>query len=365
MKVLSYFESAEVSLRSILIPLFDKNGLGKEAELARHALKLGQKSIKFILPDTGKIIDDGWKGLNGGILKLPFPVVLIEYEATEAMAGVGTHGMDASDTGKKRIIIAEEVENGFNLYHMHSVDIYAHSKIMGKWAVLPVCYKVRRNNDNIEFKQESHEKVKKDRLDHLMGMTLEDFKARGDMPDFLVKKLEEDPSLLDKLKQAFPLLAKDLENVPKAASKPFTVKGISVDIEPFVTQNMDYSMLLQMQQDMEPEFLVVMELLEALSCSNVHHTDVKRTMIRNKKTKRMAPVDKYSYKILTIDVTREDGLVETEEVDHVVRDRREHLRRGHIRNQPYKGGVIKKIWINPVIVNKGNPRLDKDYKIIA
>lgn len=99
---------------------------------------------------------------------------------------------------------------------------------------------------------------------------------------------------------------------------------------------------------------IVCELLEALSCSNVSYKKNPRAITKDKKR----PLMYDEFYTLMVDSGGSGNNSGTNNLCAASgspgRHVREHLCRGHIRNQPYKDGVIKKIWINAVVKGAGN-----------
>lgn len=112
--------------------------------------------------------------------------------------------------------------------------------------------------------------------------------------------------------------------------------------------------------EFESYALDVLALIEVLSCSNVEE---KVCVAKKTRDKPAAFYD--SYKVLTL----KSASVHTsgEYIEGNGCPKREHLRRGHIRKQPYKSrGTIENIWINSVVINagKGFGKVEKDYKVV-
>lgn len=106
----------------------------------------------------------------------------------------------------------------------------------------------------------------------------------------------------------------------------------------------------------------IMELLEALSCSNVSHEPIPRKKgLSGISAKNMA-LPMYENRRLVINANRKDSNRKDNGVivigGHA--SPREHLRRGHIRN--LQDG--RKIWVNSCVVGAAaNGRIDKTYVI--
>jgi len=93
-------------------------------------------------------------------------------------------------------------------------------------------------------------------------------------------------------------------------------------------------------------------LLNVLACSNVSTHRVNKKKEHSGKPK---PYD--SYWELVVERKEYDATG----IERPHRSPREHIRRGHVRKQPYKEG-IKSIWIQPTLVNPGTPgKIYKDY----
>lgn len=108
------------------------------------------------------------------------------------------------------------------------------------------------------------------------------------------------------------------------------------------------------------EARVVLGLLNALACSNVHTERQAPSKVRAAMLKKGAlPFD--SYHILTVDVPRGPSklLSGSGAIEHH-RSPREHLRRGHIRRL----ADGKRIWVNACLVSAGNGgKVSKDYAV--
>jgi len=83
----------------------------------------------FAIPDTGKFLDDNAKGLLDSKIRLPYPVMTIEYFCKD----LSNSGIDVIDCSvyknDKTVILATEKDNGFNMVIM--------SQSNGKWAIHP------------------------------------------------------------------------------------------------------------------------------------------------------------------------------------------------------------------------------------
>lgn len=110
-------------------------------------------------------------------------------------------------------------------------------------------------------------------------------------------------------------------------------------------------------EDMTAEVLAVIELLAALSCSNVHAEDVDPPQALNKARTRRGKAPFFTYKILTIEANRPKGQGVSGVADRL--SPRVHLRRGHIRHLERRN-----VWVNAAVVgDKSKGMVVKDYAV--
>lgn len=103
---------------------------------------------------------------------------------------------------------------------------------------------------------------------------------------------------------------------------------------------------------------VVLNLITALSCRNIH-TETCVKPVHKKRQIKWGAIPFDEYKILTVEVPQEQAT--PGDGTHEGRSPREHLRRGHIRRLPDHN-----IWINATIVNPGAAgKLHKSYRVFA
>ena len=142
---------------------------------------------------------------------------------------------------------------------------------------------------------------------------------------------------------------------------------VSFGILPLTDDGMTYRLLgdgweVNARVDIMDECRAVLEVVEALSCSNVGFSDHFSSAKPNLKQKKgKIPFD--SYRVLTVQTSNSDSSKEpikgTSHDGHA--SPREHVRRGHIRR--YASGL--KIWINNTIVNPGSGgKIMKTYSIV-
>lgn len=281
----NYFAQAKESINKKLIPNYEKLGMFAATDFTKDLLKHSKNAVKFTLPINGKFIEDNLKGLDGSILKLPYPLILMEY-AVQSQAPVKAGQVRSS----KRIIIAEEIDNEIRVYSIHNKDLKNNKNKMEEWKAVLGYISVKQITNNITINSSS----------------------------------------------LFPNLVEGIELK--------VVRGV-----PNTTLYAKVSNLIH--SDIIDEVMVLFNMLEALSCSNVNIVNEKRP--NNQNISKPANLQNV-YKVLSINSTKLSSSAKTtENVGEYTKEsskRRQHTRRGHIRNQRYKD-CVQKIWINPVIVN--------------
>ena len=107
----------------------------------------------------------------------------------------------------------------------------------------------------------------------------------------------------------------------------------------------------------------VLELCEALTCSNVEIGTLQEASPKNNKRIMQGKLPILETKTLVINTHRQAGAGRGGGGSHT--SPRQHLRRGHIRflqSDRYKNKQGQKIWINSTVVgNEG--KIDKTYEV--
>lgn len=112
----------------------------------------------------------------------------------------------------------------------------------------------------------------------------------------------------------------------------------------------------EIMHDITTEIGVLLEFLEAMSCSNVGTTVHQEAAKNNEKRVRQGKVPVWETKILTVEVPRTAGRGVSQGGSHA--SPKQHLRRGHIRRLPSGN-----IWVNSCVV--GSPENGNVEKIYA
>lgn len=87
-QVFNYAAKARRFIEGTLVGMHKRAGLDGDAHSAEFIGDLIGHAIHFHLPDSGRILDDELRGLWGEEVRLPYPIVTIEYRAAgETMPG--------------------------------------------------------------------------------------------------------------------------------------------------------------------------------------------------------------------------------------------------------------------------------------
>ena len=282
-----------------------------------------KNSVHFALPDTGVIFDDGYRGIRGEEVRLPFPSITLEYYFPYGNGQLEKGQLYSS----KRLILATEYTSeqvaleypeydfDFGEPDMMWIAVYGASFIPEDdfWGVEPFGWLMPSAWDR-QF-------VKKD------GKTV------------FTQRFQDSREGVGVNGYVLPLMKSILEKVYEQEGE--------IGIQDCV-------------KDIGNETATILELCEALSCSNVHHRVIESIdPAVNQRRIRDGKVPMYETRTLWIDVPNFDNVsVEWQGGTH--RSPRQHLRRGHIRNI-HSG---KKVWVNATVVGaKENGMIKKDYAI--
>lgn len=265
----------------------------------RHIAKLFGKAIleqmkqavHFSLPDGGLIFDDNLRCIIGRTIKLPYPIITIEWHNSLAEK---SHNFIFD----KHVVLAIDRETDIEIWScFHIKD--------GKW--LPAFYGIELDvnawmygppENNYKF----YEK-------HPSGFMLANLPCR-DVPHHGLLDIAE-----------------------RTGMSAYEIRGKGV---------------------------FVLNLIEALSCSNVRHEPLEPVDQRkNARRIKAGKLPIYETRILTIETGKQTKAGICLGGSHS--SPRQHLRRGHIRRLPDKN-----VWVNPCVVGRAeNGVIDKQYHVKA
>lgn len=110
-----------------------------------------ESTQKFILPNTGRILDDDMKAVPS-VLRLPFPVIEIEYTCITNSIGLPEQelGKERTERAVKRIIIAKEYEEYIAVFSIVKYEYSSNKDDI--WVFFPYCAVLAKNNPEKAFK---------------------------------------------------------------------------------------------------------------------------------------------------------------------------------------------------------------------
>lgn len=287
--------------------------------------------VHFALPDTGSIFDNDKKGIRGEKVRLPFPKITIEYYCPDI-----EEKDEDSVWASKRLVYAQEVMTKDLREKIEAAKVDQQDI-------------VRRAVSNFEDE------------DTWIIVRAAVFYPHLNMwhPDVIGWVM---PSSWDQ--EIFHNLVPITDRGTDYSDGESRMHGFPVSLCPDMleqSQNVDDKDALECaMKDIASEVSAVLELCEALSCSNVHHEIIEPVNHAvNQRRVRNGKVPMYETRTLWIDVPGADkGSSEWQGGTH--RSPRQHLRRGHIRN--LQSG--KKVWVNATIVGaKESGFIHKTYGV--
>lgn len=280
-------------------------------------------SVHFALPDTGVIFDDQYRGIRGEEVRLPFPSITLEYYYPNRTEPLEKDHVWSS----KRLILATEYTTEAISLEYPEYDFEIGDPDMVWIAVYGASY----------FPQEKFWAVEP--FGWLMPSAWDRKFTKSNGESIFANRYEDINNKIGVNGYAVPLTKSILNKV--------------YEIE---KENGIYACL----KDIVSETASILELCEALSCSNVHHHVIEEiNPAVNIRRVRDGKTPLYETRTLWIDVPGVEG-TSTEWQGGTHRSPRQHLRRGHIRN--LQSG--KKVWVNATIVGaKESGFIHKTYGV--
>lgn len=300
---LNFLRQAEQDLEDRWLP-FARQAHPLDARSCENMLKLARTAPKFVLPRGGRVFNDRLRGLPD-VLRLPFPAIVIEYEGEIDGQGIVERVYQRAPVScPKRIVVACQHGERIIVRAIFFIESDQLPGRRGVWTATPYFFELSPSGDQNPPEAPTFQ-----------GMPI----------------LQE---ALSKRSEAIP----QLERLALTAHATGTMAEALTGEKWFETAYLD----------MLDEISTVLELIEALSCSNVRHEALPVRKLNKAAARRGAlPFDEY--RILTVQPTGErsasDGPGSGSPNGH--RSPREHLRRGHVR--VYQSG--KRVWVNNTVVN--------------
>lgn len=311
---LNYAAKAEKSIREFSINVLKKKS-EKDYKSVSLFLKLFENAQHFALPDGGKIIDDQLKGIENTEVRLPYQAITVEYyidrnENENAPQKVVVYAFEI-DLSNGQFSFIKEGLNSQNIDVNYAIDIYSAWEIDNEWILLP-------GNLIVPSLSET---------EYMKNHCIQQNKNTDSKPLFMGSMLINTPWL-------FELMYGGPES--------------------------DKILYERAHSNLSTSARAVLELLEALSCSNVKA--VPRNKVDHSKNRRRIKKGKlpiYETKILTIEVPN-SAAKQSIRTGTKKNSPRQHLRRGHIRR--LSSG--KNVWINACVVGSTEIGvIDKSYNV--
>lgn len=287
-------------------------------------------AVHFALPDNGQIFSDKLRGIRGEKVRLPFPKITVEYYSDNI--NIKEDGAWAS----KRLIYAEEV-----------TTLQLHEKLKTTKGGLEQNIN-RFDDDDIWIIVRSAAFFNDYNIWHpdVMGWVLSPDWDRP-LANTVFDDIYHEPDYeTDEDDDGLRMYGFPVSTCPQILNDSIKEHGEEAAKSAI--------------KDIGTEVSALLELCEALSCSNVKH-EVMQTFHPNINQRRIrdGKTPFYETRTLWIDVpggSKDSG-------DHqggTHRSPRQHLRRGHIRRLP----TGKKVWVNAAVVGaKESGLIKKDYAI--
>ena len=328
---INYAAQAERGLRAWTSSRVDYEYREEDIYSSEMLARLIRKSEHFAVPDNGRIFDDNLKGLRDLKARLPYKHITIEYyvEPKERYCE------ETPIYSHKRLVIASEITEN----DMQEVEEFFPSKESGASGLFS------RFPDDII-------------IQILVVIAVDGVWTPAPMSWLMPIAWNHETEGM-----------REFESLTKAPEGSTRVSGIPVPVLPGMLKKMidtygyekanKYAM-----NDIAEEIGVVLELLEALACSNVGIDTIQAAKEAvNKKRAKKGKLPIYETKVLSLDVPSA-GKRGTGVMVEGKRSPRQHLRRGHIRRLSQNRRSEKRIWVNSCAVgSKNNGCIKKQYSV--
>lgn len=316
----NYAAQAARDIDSLALTL-QKNGMKRSMLSAKREAEKIRRAVHFAIPDCADILGDNLRGITGQSVRLPYPLITVEYFFPKDQQILTGEGIIAVE---KRLIIAEEL-TGEQIRAVHP-----------------------RHEDIPEYRDGGIRITYASVMPHTKQWW-------PIMVGLVVPFLWDTPSNPERL---VPL------NTSIPGSTPFICFPDATEYPEINAQAagaMGKRGVQMVLNDVGGEVVNLFELLEALSCKNVTTEPLEVIDPKvNARRIRDGKLPLYETKILVVN-TKHADYPNGERRGGSHASPRQHLRRGHIRRLP-KGNI----WVNSCVV--GDPtkgRIEKQYQVTA
>lgn len=316
----NYAAQAQVDLIKYAEFLKKKGSVNDASDCLSLAKDIGE-SVKFSLPNGGRLLNDGLRGLITQRLNLPFDKICVEFFS------------DDSPFGKKRVIFAKE------LNFDEAITIISQSIEVSEKANVDIMKMNEGSNHNF-------------------------IKAATDSKKYILVRGTVNSDHARIIPSPFSALVTSdwYEEYAPEQKNAIGIKLLPISLqENIINENVENINTDVFLSWVSSDIGAVLELCEALSCSNIAAESIgglKRELNKKHAAKRKLPF--YDTKVLTIKapIIKKDN--KKRNAGNGVSPR-QHLRRGHIRRL-----ADRNIWVNACVVgSQKNGVINKSYRITS
>lgn len=262
--------------------------------------------VKFVIPDVSMIFDGGDTTRGMELVRLPYPVTVLEYELEGTLA-------DGEVAATKRIAMC---------FSPSSPSLDAIAEFCG----LPT----RSDEDGIYI-----------------------------ITVYLASGVWFVPPVIALVRSAADPVANP-RRVPGAAKwgQRFEIFPIPLEAAMRCYRSTDEQLIQDLVKDVQDEVCAAVAFCKLMNCSNVHEEVVPAPKAINASRARKGKPPLFEYRTLVIDVaSAPKGAADSQGENSGRASPRQHLRRGHIRRL---GDRL--VWVNAALIGSVG-RIEKDYKI--
>ncbi len=272
------------------------------------------EAVHFVMPDGGALLNDNLKGITNMKIRLPYPKISVEYYIEENYSSLDNSGLSYTP---KRVILAKEVPTAIINEKIPVPDALKDSEYM---ILMSSLFFSQKNNDW---------------MPSIIGFLIP---CQWEFGKDTLPNQREHEGLAAFGSATVPIFPDLFKHV---------VKGLNAKEQ-----------LTMLEEDLTQEVKVLLELIEALSCSNVKESVYQEASKKNEQRIKSHKKPIWETKFLTLVINeKSNDKIGNSTINHA--SPRQHLRRGHIRRLPSKN-----IWVNSCVVGSAeNGKIEKQYKI--
>lgn len=302
-----------------------------DAIMAQSMARLINEAVHFALPDDGRIFDDGLRGIQGQEVRLPYKCITVAYFVNEVVRS------DVLVTSApKRLAIATEATKA---------EFASFSSLMPE--------EMRRDASRWANAIPSDRLITVYVVNQGGGQPWHPLPCGWNLP---CHGWDDEGRINLKVDPLSPS-SKDRPTILVGSPMPVLPHAVGLCVEKYGKQRA----LQYLVHDISDEVTAVLELCEALTCSNVNATNVQENdEAKNRRRIRDGKLPIYETKVLTISIpsSKAPRAVGAELFDRA--SPRQHLRRGHIRDL----GDGRRIWVSSCVVGSDAAgKVDKSYRV--